>query len=289
MDPQMKMLLPNNRMIEALERHWPEYLMEASGLGLFMFLACSFGVLLDHPHSPVRQMIQDVTFRRSFFGAAMGTTAVLLIYSPWGKRSGAHLNPAITFTFWRLGKIDTSDAVFYSLFHFAGGIAGVLAAQFLLGNSVAHPDVNYVATLPGPSGIAVAFAAEVIISFILILVVLRASNTPHLARYTGLFAGALIMTYITVEAPLSGMSMNPARTFGSAVPGGIWTALWIYFTAPPIGMLLAAEVYQRLAKHPVFCAKLHHYNLKRCIFRCNFDELLLNKANVPSQTKPQLS
>jgi len=275
--------------IDALRRHWPEYLMEGFGLGLFMLSACTVGVVLEHPSSPVRQMIQDVTLRRVLFGAAMGATAILNIYSPWGKRSGAHLNPSTTLTFWRLGKVETWDAVFYSLSQFAGSIAGVLTAQFLLGSVIAHPNVNYVATVPGPSGEAVAFAAEVIITFILISVVLRVSNTANLARYTGLFAGALVMTYISIEAPLSGMSMNPARTLGSAVPGGVWTALWIYFTAPPIGMLLAAEVYLRLkGKRRVFCAKLHHYNDKSCIFRCNFAELLAETAIAPSQAR-QLS
>lgn len=275
--------------IDALGHHWPEYLMEAFGLGLFMLSACSVGVVLDHPSSPVCQMIQDPTLRRVLFGSAMGATAILNIYSPWGKRSGAHLNPSTTLTFWRLGKVETWDAVFYSLSQFAGGIAGVLTAQLLFGSLIAHPNVNYVATVPGPSGEAVAFAAEVVITFILISVVLRVSNTKNLARYTGLFAGALVLTYISVEAPLSGMSMNPARTLGSAAPGGVWTALWIYFTAPPIGMLLGAEVYLRLkGKRRVFCAKLHHYNDKRCIFRCNFAELLAETANAQSQANQQI-
>ena len=69
----------------------------------------------------------------------------------------------------------------------------------------------------------VAFIAEFVIAFVLMSVVLRVSNTPHLARYTGFFAGALVATYITLESPLSGMSMNPARTFGSAFVGHLWT------------------------------------------------------------------
>ena len=70
------------------------------------------------------------------------------------------------------------------------------------------------------------------------------------------------------------MSMNPARTFASALPAQIWTALWLYFTAPPLGMLLAAELYVRqYGIHKVFCAKLHHHNDKRCIFHCNWKQL----------------
>jgi len=189
-------------------------------------------------------------------------------------------------TFWRLGKIETWDVVFYSLFQFVGGVAGVLISQLLFGSLIAHPSVNYVTTVPGPSGEAVAFAAEVVIAFILISVVLRVANTAYLARYTGLFAGALVTAYISIEAPLSGMSMNPARTVGSATPAGVWTALWVYFTAPPLGMLLAAEVYLRLkGEHRVFCAKLHHHNTKRCIFRCNFGALLNETASAPSQER----
>lgn len=274
MAAQRAIILSSSRGVEAIKSHWPEYAMEGFGLGLFMFLACAFGVLLEHPSSPLRQLNQDATLRRVLFGSAMGAIAILNIYSPWGKRSGAHLNPATTITFWRLGKVETWDAVFYSLSQFAGGVAGVLIAQLLFGSLLAHPDVNYVATVPGMSGKAVAFVAEVAITFILISIVLRVSNTASLARYTGLFAGALVMIYISIEAPLSGMSMNPARSLGSAVPAHVWTGFWIYFTAPPLGMLLAAELYlRRRGAKKVFCAKLHHRNNKRCIFRCNFAEL----------------
>ena len=275
--------------MESLRRHWPEYSMEAFGLGLFMLSACSFGILLEHPSSPTRQVIESATLRRVLFGCAMGATAILNIYSPWGKRSGAHLNPATTLTFWRLARVERSDAIFYSLSQFAGGTLGVLIAGLVFGRLIAHPNVNYVATVPGAQGVAVAFVAEVAITFILISVVLRVSNNASLSRYTGLFAGALVMTYISIEAPLSGMSMNPARTLASAVPARAWTALWIYFTAPPLGMLLAAEFYLRLkGGHRVFCAKLHHHNSKRCIFRCNFGELLNETASAPYQTR-QLS
>ncbi|MCW5966987.1 MAG: aquaporin [Blastocatellales bacterium] len=101
--------------------------------------------------------------------------------------------------------------------------------------------------------------------------VLNVSNRMNIARYTGLIAGALVATYIIVESPYSGMSMNPARTFGSAFNARIWNSMWIYFTAPPLGMLLAAEGYLRLkGARSVLCAKLHHHNHQRCIFKCNF-------------------
>jgi aquaporin Z len=260
------------RMINTFKRHWPEYLMEAAELGLFMFSACAFTVLLYYPSSPVAQTIHDGVLRRMLMGTAMGLTAIAIIFSPLGKRSGAHFNPAVTWTFLRLGKLAAWDAAFYTLFQFAGGIAGVMLASLTLGNLVAHQSVNYAATRPGSDGPIVAFFAEVFISFILMSVVLTISNTKRLARWTGIFAGVLVAIYITVESPLSGMSMNPARTFGSAFGAHIWTSLWIYFIAPPVGMFLAAEVYRRVnVGATIACAKLHHDNHKRCIFRCNFE------------------
>jgi aquaporin Z len=121
--------------------------------------------------------------------------------------------------------------------------------------------------MPGAEGSAVAFGAELGISFLLMLVVLAVSNTPGIARYTGVAAGSLVAVYIALEAPLSGMSMNPARTAASAVWAHSYHGLWLYFVAPPAGMLLAAEVF-RLARgrRAVFCAKLDHDDRYRCIF-----------------------
>lgn len=251
---------------QLVRRHWPEYLIEAALLGLFMLSACSFVVLLEHPASPAHRAIPDSRLRRLLMGLAMGSTAAALIYSPWGKRSGAHLNPAVTLTFTRLGKVAPRDAGAYVAAQFAGGALGVLAAHALWGPLIAHRATNYAATLPGPRGVAVAFVAEIVISFLLMSVVLRVSNHPRLAPLTGLCAGLLVAAYITLEAPLSGMSMNPARTLGSALSAHAWTALWLYFTAPPLGMLAAAEVYTRLMRRPVFCAKLHHQNGQPCLF-----------------------
>lgn len=258
-------------MTAALKAHWPEYLMEALELGIFMISACAFSVLLFHPASPVSKSIPDQMLKRVVMGLAMGSTAVAIIFSPIGKRSGAHFNPSVTLTYFRLGKISRWDAACYIAFQFTGAVGGVLVAALILGNLVAHRSVNYSATLPGPSGTARAFIAELLISFILMSVILTVSNTKRLSRWTGLFAGALVAIYISIEAPISGMSMNPARTFGSAAVANMWTSLWIYFTAPPLGMLLAAEIYTRLKpSHGVACAKLNHYNNARCIFRCNF-------------------
>ncbi len=257
-------------MIDALRPHWPEYLIEAAGLGAFMISACLFASLLEHPASSLHGAVADPVLRRVLMGLAMGLTAVAIIYSPWGNRSGAHLNPAVTLTYWRLGKIEGWDATFYIVAQFLGGAAGVAIARTLIGPAVAHPAVHYVVTAPGPAGPLIAFAAELVIAFVMMAVILTVSNSRW-SRWTGLCAGALVMTYISVEAPLSGMSLNPARTTASALSAQSWMAVWVYFAAPLLGMLLASDLYQWLAgPRGVICAKLNHALGARCIFRCGY-------------------
>jgi len=242
--------------------------MEAAALGTFMISACFFGIVLEHvPGLPGRVL----------GGVAMGLTAVAIISSPWGQRSGAHMNPALTLTFLTLGKIAPPDALFYIAAQFAGGLAGVLISSWTMGQALRR--IQYVATVPGPGGPWAAFSAEFAISFILVAVVLNVSNSPRIARFTPWVAGFLVAAYIAIESPLSGMSMNPARTVGSALPAGIWTAVWVYFLAPVPAMVLAGQIYLRWrGAHRIFCAKFHHHNSQPCIFRCNFSQLMNSGA-----------
>jgi aquaporin Z len=206
-------------------------------------------------------------------GVGMGATIIAIVLSPWGKQSGAHFNPAVTFTFCRLGKVAWWDAVFYCAAQFLGATAGVALASLVLEGAPAHKAVRYAATLPGIHGEAfyvntIAFIAELAISFVLMTAILFASNHAVLAPYTHYFAALLVALYIAFESPLSGMSTNPPRTFGPAVYANYWHTLWIYFVAPSLGMLAAAQAFllARARKAP-YCAKLHHHNDKRCIFR----------------------
>src|SRR5687768_10198492 len=112
--------------------NWIAYVMEAAGLGLFMLSACVFATLLEDPDSELRQTAGHaltVPFvRRCWMGAAMGVTALAIFYSPWARRSGAHINPAVTLTFWRLGRIGNVDALAYAFFQTLGATLGVLLA-----------------------------------------------------------------------------------------------------------------------------------------------------------------
>jgi aquaporin Z len=251
--------------LDTLRAHYPEYLIEGWALGMFMVSAGVVTTLIEAP-TPLRSVLTEPDLRRALIAAAMGLTAVALIHSPWGKRSGAHMNPAVTLTFLRLGHIASRDAFFYILAQCVGGTLGVLLVHALLSDAFSQPPVSFVATVPGAHGVAVAALGEFAISFAMMAMILRVSNSRRYMRFTGGFAGLLVALWITFEAPLSGMSMNPARTLASAVPSGIWTGFWIYLLAPLAGMQAAASVHLALrGAQSVACSKLMHTDDQRCI------------------------
>lgn len=258
--------------VGSLRLHWPEYLMEAAGLALYMFCVCVFATLLQHPASPARHIIVSPVLRRALMGLATGATLAAIIMTPWGKQSGGHFNPAITFTFYRFGNVKWWDALFYAAAQFTGATSGVAIAAYVLMGAPQNDAIQYAVTVPGVYGNVGAFVAELTISFTLISTILFVSNHTSVAQFTPYFVGALYATYITFETPLSGMSMNPARTFGSAFYASYWHALWIYFIAPTLGMLAGAEFFLRIRGGVApYCAKLHHTNDKRCIFHHGYE------------------
>lgn len=252
---------------DAIWQHWPEYLMEAAGLGIVMVVTGLSAVVLEYPRSPVHRSIPDPLLRLIILGLAVGLVRALFIYSPWGQQSGAHLNPALTLTFWGLGKVATWDAILYMIAQPLGGLLGVLVVLAAFGDWFAQPPVRYVVTVPGAAGTLTAIMAEAAIAFVFMLAVLYSSNTPKLSRFTGAIVGLLYFVYTAFESPISGASLNPARTLASAVPSGIWMEFWIYLVGPVTGMSLAATLYVLLrGKSAVRCAKLNHHTTRRCIF-----------------------
>jgi len=162
-------------------------------------------------------------------GLAVGATVAAIVMSPWGKQSGGHFNPALTLALCRLGKMNFPDALFYVTAQFSGAIGGVWFARYLLPDTVGRHGIRYAVTAPGVRGSATAFLGELTISFVLMSTILVASNREQVARYTPYFVGFLYATFTALEAPLSGMSMNPARSFAPALHVSYWHALWLYF------------------------------------------------------------
>ncbi len=250
--------------------HWRLYAIEGTLLGAFMLSASCFCVALEHEASPIRRAIPGALARRALMGLAMGVTAAALIYSPWGRDSGAHFNPAVTLAFWGLDRVATCDAIGYVAGQFVGGVAGMLAARTILGSALAR--VRFAATLPGPRGAPAAAGAELVVAFAHLLAVLLLANAPATHRYTGLAAGAMVACWIVLVGPVSGFSINPARSVASAIVARNPRHVWIYLTMPVIGMGAAALAYTALDRR-VFCAKLMHGGSASCPFRCEFADL----------------
>ncbi|PJJ53025.1 MIP/aquaporin family protein [Hymenobacter chitinivorans] len=238
-----------SEMRRAGRRHWPHYAAEAAGIGFFMLCGTLLTILFEHPESPAYQALagQDL-LRRAGIGVGMGLVIVVLVYNPWGKKSGAHINPAVTLAFWQLGKIRRADALWYILAQLAGALLMGQLLKLTLGQYFAHPAVNYMVTEPKKHGQLVAFGAEFVISFILMVVMLLALHHERLKKSTGWLIGGLLLLYITFESPLSSMSLNPARTLGSAVAAQSYTGLWLYWVAPIGAMLLATVFFNKVYK-----------------------------------------
>ena len=238
-------------MLDELRNHWREYLMEASGLAGFIIVASLVTTVLEHPDLFVMkgELGYYPLLRRVPLGLLLGAYIATIVYL-FGERSGAHINPAVTGAFFYLGKINYVNATFYVVAQFSGAIFAALMMSVVLGVYYEHPSIHYVTTIPGPGAGATykAFVAEFIISFILMFVLLIVISSKRFEKYAFIVTGVLIAIYLVVETPYSGMSLNPARSFGSAFAAGQWRELWIYFTAPVLAMLAAAQCFQLLKR-----------------------------------------
>jgi aquaporin Z len=231
------------QMKAAFKKNWKHYLQEALGLGIFMVSACFFGAVIFSPQSQWHQVLQNDMQRNVLMGVMMGATALFIFYSPFTAPSGAQINPAVTVTFLRLGKMCRYDALFFILFQIAGGTLAVCIMQLLLGSILTAAPVHSVATVPGKYGTAAACITEFIIAFITMAMVLFTSSNKRIKKYTRVFAGCFVCIWVIFAGPVSGFGMNPARSVASALPSGVWTAFWIYLFVPFAGMLGAAEVF----------------------------------------------
>lgn len=219
--------------------------IEASALAAFMFVLATGAVALEYQGSPLHRLIGNAVVRRGLMGLLAGSWLVGIIYSDWGQRSGAQINPAVTLAMLRLRRITRLDAACYLLAQACGSVLGMRVAGAVWGAYLRAPGVDGIVTSPGTAGVAVAFLAEAALSFVLMASIIFTSDRRGWRRTTGLVVGLMVLVLTVVAGPLSGLSLNPARSFGAAVQAGEYAALWLYLLAPPLGMLTAAELLRR--------------------------------------------
>jgi aquaporin Z len=231
------------QMKAAFRKNWKHYLQEALGLAVFMISACFFSAIIFSQKGAWYDLIPGEMMKNLLMGLLMGSTALFIFYSPFTAPSGSHINPAVTFTFLRLEKMCRYDAMFFCIFQFIGGTAAVFIMQSLMGTLLTDPPVNSSVTIPGETGMWWALVTEFFIALVTMTMVLFTSHHEKLKKYTRLFSGILVGCWVIFAGPVSGFGMNPARSFASALPSGIWDSFWIYLFIPFAGMLSAAEFF----------------------------------------------
>jgi aquaporin Z len=252
-----------------MRRNLSAYLSEFAGTAIMLFIGVSAVAFMWGPGSPV-PVVPNGALRRLLTGILFAGGATAVVYSPLGQTSGGHINPAVTLAFWRLGKVSTRDAVIYVVMQFAGAFVGAYAAGVAWGRLTRG--VQYAATVPGDGYTwAGALAAETAITFLLVFLIFVCVNKPKVAPRTGLLAGGLVALLVMIEAPVTGTSLNPARTLGPAILAPNYTGLWIYFAGPVAGALVAVAAFTGQWGRQTVCAKLYHTEKYPCPFdRCSY-------------------
>jgi aquaporin Z len=231
---------------------------EAVGTALLLLIGLSIVILNFGAGSPMERVVPDAGARRLVTGFLFGATGGSLALSPVGRVSGAHLNPVVTLGFWLWRKIDGRTAVEYVAAQLFGAVAGSLPllAWGDMGRSVA-----FGATLPGAGwSLRAAFLGELAGTFVMVTLLAVFLGFRETRRFTPALFPFLYAVLVYVEAPISGTSTNPARSFGPAVISGEWQGWWIYLVAPVLGGVAATVATSALASR-IVAAKLYHFDV----------------------------
>ncbi|MGV9993749.1 MIP/aquaporin family protein [Streptomyces sp. NPDC003374] len=192
-------------------------------------------------------------------GVLTGVLLVLLITSPPGRRSGAHMNPAITLALWLMGTFPGRVVPAYAAAQLAGSVAGAALARLCWGPVLEGPAMRYAAVHPGPGwNAAMLLLTESGCLVLLVLMIGCFLSRPGLSRRLPYAVGVATALIITGLAGLSGASANPARQLGPAVLSGATQLLWVYLVAPLIGATAGAAAHRLLRRRPAAPAPRTH-------------------------------
>ena len=248
--------------------HWPEYGAELLGTGFLIFVGLS-AVVFDFGKGLLpSSLIPDASMRRLITGLIFAGSGSLVAISPLGKLSGAHINPSVSLAFWVQGKMKHIDLIGYIVAQFLGAIIGEVLLV-LVWRNYAHSVANGM-TLPGVGyPLWLVFVAEMSLTCLLVLLIFLFVSSHRLMRWTPLMNWFLVATMVWLESPISGTSLNPARSMGPALITWLWTSQWLYCVAPPLGGLLAVGLFRlvTIGERDVLTGKLFHTSRYRSIFK----------------------
>ncbi|MBD1919744.1 aquaporin [Microcoleus sp. FACHB-831] len=209
---------------------WREAAVEA--IGTFVLVFAGTGAVMVN-------FISDGALTHLGISFVFGAVVAALIYAT-GHISGAHFNPAVTLAFWTSGFFPKRKVVPYILSQIVGAIAASTLLLLSLGTVA-----NLGATLPLNDNWLQSLILETVLTFILMFVILGSGLDRRAPiGFAGLAIGLTVGLEAAFMGPITGASMNPARSFGPAIVGGIWQHQWVYWVAPILGGQLAVLVYR---------------------------------------------
>ncbi len=236
---------------------WSLFVSEMAGTALLVLGGLSWVILMFGEGSPLPRLLPDAGVRSAITGFLFGTTGASIALSPVGKASGAHINPAVTFGFWLLGRISFSTLGLYVAAQLLGASLGALP---LLGWGNIGRSVAFGATVPGAGySTWAALGGEAVTTFAMVALMCVFIAYRPLRRFTPAIFPPLFSFMVWVESPVSGTSCNPARTFGPALISEQWDRWWIYWVGPLAGTFAAALLVSRLGRR-IEVAKLYHFD-----------------------------
>jgi MIP family channel proteins len=213
---------------------WPKQELIAEVVGTFILVFAGTG-------SVVVDAISGGAITHLGISFVFGAVVAALIYT-LGHISGAHFNPAVTITIWFLGNFPAHRVLGFVLAQLAGATLGSIAVLLCFGN-FAHLG----ATLPLNNNWVQSFAVEFVLTFILMLVICGSALDHQAPKgFAGLAIGLTVGLEAAFAGPISGASMNPARSFGPAFISWSWQAHWVYWFAPIMGALLAGWLWKQM-------------------------------------------
>lgn len=248
--------------------NWAEYGAELLGTACLVFFGLSAVVFNMGKGLPMEQLIPNHSIRLLITGLMFSGSGSLVAISPLGKLSGAHVNPAVSLAFWAQGKMHRHDLGGYIIGQLLGAIAGAALLVFVWGKYARS--VTNGMTLPGDGyPLWYVFLAEVSLTCLLVLAIFIFVSNHHLMRWTPFMTWLLVATMVWLEAPISGTSLNPARSLGPALVTRFLQDQWLYCVAPPLGAMLAVGVFRLLTfgQRELLTGKLFHVPHYRCIFK----------------------
>ena len=239
--------------------HPAMYAAEFAGTALLIGIGLSLVIALWGHDAPLSTLPLNPGSRRLLNGFLFGSLGAAIAYSPIGRVSGAHINPAMTMAFWLAKKLQWRDAVCYVLAQLAGGALG---AAFLLTWGDMGASNQWAASIPA-SGVPIWFAVggEMVCTFLLVLLIFAFASRPATQPFTPLVNPILFALLVWLEGPISGASANPARSFGPELISWNWVDWWVYWIGPALGVLAALLLIKLevIGRHMPHEARLFHF------------------------------